>query len=95
MGLGEYLAAGPELIERVESGDPPAGGVAVVRAAADSYRLGMTRPAPLHFVRNLYPLYLPPDDASLLDRFEQSLKWACTPRLRGTPADSPKPTAPA
>lgn len=43
MGLGEYLSAGPELIDRLEAGSPPAGGVAVVRAAADWYRAGRGR----------------------------------------------------
>ncbi len=76
MGLGEYLAAGPELVERMETGAPPAEGVAVVRAAADWYRAGLTRPAPVHLVRQLYPLYLPPDDAMLLDRFDHGLQWA-------------------
>ncbi|WP_405056067.1 sel1 repeat family protein [Kribbella sp. NBC_01505] len=79
MGLGEYLVAGPELVERVETGDPPASGIAVVAAATDWYRAGMTRPAPVDLVRKLYPLYLPPDDASLLERFQEALRWACTP----------------
>lgn len=79
MGLGEYLTAGPELVDRIESGAPPAGGVAVVRAAADWYRVGLTRPAPLDVVRKLYPLYLPPDDATLLDRFDEAVRWASTP----------------
>jgi TPR repeat protein len=79
MGLGEYLSAGPELIDRLEAGSPPAGGVAVVHAAADWYRAGLNRPAPTDFVRRVYQQYLPDDDAALLDQFDQSLRWATTP----------------
>lgn len=79
IGLGEYLVVGPELVERVDTGSPPADGVAVVRAAADWFSVGMTRPAPVDLVRRLYPLYLPTDDASLLDCFDQGLRWASTP----------------
>ncbi|MFF1819747.1 tetratricopeptide repeat protein [Kribbella sp. NPDC058245] len=78
MGLGEFLSAGPELIERLEIGDPPAEGVALVRAAADWFRLGLTRPVPLSLVMSLHPHYLPSDDALLLQRFEQALVWAST-----------------
>ena len=77
MGLGEYLAAGPELIERLESGAPPAEGTALVRAAGDWYRAGMTRPVPDDLLRQLYPHYLPEDDRRLLDRYDQGLRWAC------------------
>jgi hypothetical protein len=45
MGLAEYLSAGPELVNRLTLGEPPAAGVAVVHAAADWYRAGLTRPA--------------------------------------------------
>ncbi len=79
MGLGEFLSAGPELIERLQTGDPPPEGVALVRAAADWYRLGLTRPAPMPLVISLHPHYLPADDALLLQRFEEALAWASTP----------------
>jgi TPR repeat protein len=76
VGVGEFLSAGPELVARLEMGAPPASGVAVVRAAVDWYRAGMTRPAPKELVRGLYPSYLPDDDAGLLGGFEQGLVWA-------------------
>lgn len=79
MGLGAYLSVGPELVERLEAGSPPPGGVAVVRAAADWYRAGLTRPAPADLVRDLYPHYLPDHDATLLDQYDEALVWATTP----------------
>ena len=79
VGLGAYLSVGPDLVDRLEAGSPPPGGVAVVHAAADWYRAGMTRPAPAELVRDLYPLHLPGDDATLLDRYDEALDWATTP----------------
>jgi hypothetical protein len=77
MGLGEYLSAGPDLIERLEAGTPPAEGVALVHAAGDWYRAGMTRPIPESVLRQMYPIYLPDNDRRLLDRYPQGLDWAC------------------
>jgi len=51
--------------------------VAVVHAAADWFRAGLSRPVPLRVVRSLYPNYLPADDAELVDRFDEALDWAC------------------
>lgn len=79
MSPSEYLSAGPDLIDRLERGSPPENGVAVVRAAADWFRAGLSRPVPLHVARILYPHYLPADDAELLERFEEALDWACQP----------------
>ena len=79
MGLGEYLSAGPDLVERLKTGSPPAEGVAVVRAAGDWYRVGMKRPIPEGVLRRLYPHYLPEDDQRLLDRYERALDWASEP----------------
>ena len=82
MGLGDYLVAGPELVARLEKGNPPADGIAgqtIVRVAADWYRAGLNRPAPIALVERLYPAYLPADDATLLDRFDAGLAWASDP----------------
>ncbi len=79
LDLGVYLVAGAELVERLEAGEPPASGVAVVRAAADWYLAGMARPAPQDLVRKLYPSYLPSDDAALLASFDLGLEWSCVP----------------
>ena len=91
MGLGGYLAAVPDLIERLEEGTPPPEGVAVVRITADWYRSGLTRPAPLPWARALYPEYLPADDISLLARFDDGIAWATSPvsgaRLLRQPTD--------
>ena len=90
-GLGGYLSAVPDLIERLEKGTPPPEGVAVVRAAADWYRSGLTRPAPTSWVRSLYLTYLPGDDITLLTRFDAGIAWATEPvsgaRLLTQPTD--------
>ena len=91
MGLGGYLSAVPDLIERLEKGMPPPEGVAVVRAVADWFRSGLTRPTPISWIRNLYPSYLPSDDATLLTRFDDGIAWATAPvsgaRLLTQPTD--------
>jgi tetratricopeptide (TPR) repeat protein len=91
MGLGDYLSAVPDLIEQLEQGTPPPHGVAVVRAVADWYRSGLARPAPVSWVRNLYPVYLPDDDVTLLTRFDDGVAWAASPvsgaRLVTQPTD--------
>jgi TPR repeat protein len=78
-GLGEYLSVGPDLVDRLLAGDPPPEGKAVVYAAVDWYRAGMTRPAPADLLEQLYPHYLPNDDAALLDRYATGLQWATAP----------------
>lgn len=82
-GLSDFLSAGPELIDRLSKGNPPPGGLAITCAAADWYRAGLSRPAPLDLVRRLYPYYLPEDDAALLDQFERWLEWTTEPVAEG------------
>ena len=77
--ISEDLPAGPDLIDRLERGNPSRHGVAVVHAAADWFRAGLSRPVPLRVVRSLYPNYLPADDAELVGRFDEALDWACQP----------------
>ena len=90
-GLGSYLSAVPDLIKRLEQGVPPPEGVAVVRTAADWYRSGLARPVPVSWARNLYPVYLPSDDVTLVTRFDDGITWATTPvsgaRLLTQPTD--------
>ncbi|HET9658568.1 MAG TPA: tetratricopeptide repeat protein, partial [Kineosporiaceae bacterium] len=79
VGLSDYLSVVPELITHLTTGLPPPAGVAVVRAVADWYCAGLNRPAPNDLVRQLYPTYLPDDDATLLDLYDDGVRWACTP----------------
>jgi TPR repeat protein len=79
MSPSQYLSAGPDLVDRLERGNPARHGVAVVHAAADWFRAGLSRPVPLRVVRSLYPSYLPADDAELVGRFDEALDWACQP----------------
>jgi tetratricopeptide (TPR) repeat protein len=78
-GLAEYLAAGPDLVNRLENGTTvnPVG-TAIVRAGVDWRRMGLTRPTPLEVIRELYPAYLEDEDAESLrtDRFDEGLAWA-------------------
>ena len=61
MSPSEYLSAGPDMVDRLERGSPARHGVAVVHAAADWFRAGLSRPVPLRVVRSLYLNYLPAD----------------------------------
>jgi tetratricopeptide (TPR) repeat protein len=79
-GLGEYLAAGPELISRYEnaSATNPLGR-ALVHAAVDWRRAGQSRPIRENLLRRLCPIYLEGDGAHVKfsdAEFEQSLRWA-------------------
>jgi hypothetical protein len=89
-GLGEYLAAGPELIRRFDNAsdiDANPIGAALVRAAIDWRRLGLTRPISAEVLRALSPLYLDPADIRRFDdnAFAQALAWA-TERVVATSA---------
>jgi hypothetical protein len=78
-GLAEYLAAAPELIRRFDHADDVKPiGVALVRAAIDWRRVGLTRPIPVEALRALCPLYLSTGDANQIDdnSFSEALKWA-------------------
>lgn len=83
-GLGEYLAAGRELVSRFENGRTPSGqpaGAAIVRAAADWRRTGLTRSVPRNMLRRLFPLFVD-DRIHLADTdtaFAQGLAWALDP----------------
>jgi tetratricopeptide (TPR) repeat protein len=83
-GLGEYLVAGPSLVERFENNpttEPV--GIAVVRAAVDWRRMGLTRPTPLGVLEQLYPSYLELEDQTPehvnSDAFKRGLQWASEP----------------
>lgn len=80
-GLAEYLAAAPYLIRRFDNADDVGGmtiGVALVRAAVDWRRVGITRPIPKDALFELCRHYLPFDDAAQVDddAMDTALRWA-------------------
>jgi hypothetical protein len=79
MGLSEFLSAGPDLLDKMLLGDPPAEGVAVSRAVIDWFRSGMNIPMPEQHASTFFRHYLPADDFSLAERFRQGLEWATDP----------------
>jgi tetratricopeptide (TPR) repeat protein len=94
-GLAEYLAAGPRLWRRwrnaraVDSLAHEQTGAAIVAAALDCRRAGLTRPVSEKVLAGLYldPTYLDPAVAGRLDPavFQQGLAWA-TELVQGTSA---------
>ncbi len=81
-GLAEYLAAGPDLVERLESGMiSEQVGALVVMVAADWHRAGFDRPIPRSLLIGLVPRYAqehgvePPDAADI----QKALDWAQRP----------------
>jgi tetratricopeptide (TPR) repeat protein len=83
-GIGEYLVAAPELERKLDEerhrlGEPlcPEGG-AVVWAAIDWARAGMTMPVAERLLRELWPNYLRGARAAD-DSFTAGLKWALAP----------------
>ncbi|MER7117992.1 hypothetical protein ACFQL8_19155 [Streptomyces goshikiensis] len=81
-GIAEYLAAGPKLLEeflttrRQPSGHPR--GAAIVQAAIDLARAGISTPLPAETLVALTTCYLTAGDASRLqaESLEQALSWA-------------------
>jgi tetratricopeptide (TPR) repeat protein len=79
-GLGEYLAAGPELVSRFENAsDTNPIGRALVHAAIDWRRAGQSRPTREDVLRRLCRIYLEsyrsPIDVDESE-FEAGLRWA-------------------
>ena len=86
-GIGEYLVAAPALARKLETERHAAGerscreGAAVVWAAIDWARAGMTRPIERDVLRALWPCYL--DGLPATDKhFEDGLEWALRPVYR-------------
>jgi TPR repeat protein len=88
-GLAEYIAAGPRLwlrwrnAQAVDNSLHEQVGAAVVTAALDCRRAGLTRPVPIPLLHQLFrdQAYLDPTVASRLDpdSFNQGLAWARIP----------------
>ena len=87
-GLGEYVAAGPELVDRFENGastNPV--GHAIVRAAVDWRRARLKRPVPRRILRELCLAYVDhmTEDADKGAQFDLGCAWA-QERVVGTTA---------
>ncbi len=79
LGLGEVLAAGPDLVAKLSGGRRAhPRGCAVAEAAADWRRAGVGRPITSTELEDLSMLYLP-DWASRPEDFEAGLTWATAP----------------
>ncbi|WP_418154111.1 SEL1-like repeat protein [Actinoalloteichus caeruleus] len=83
-GFGEYLAAGPAMLERWRVGDEPAGvGRALISAAVDCRRAGLSTALPKATLAGLFRHYLVSGWSQRHDlpSVEQGLAWACAPVL--------------
>jgi hypothetical protein len=83
-GIGEYMVAAPRLERKLTTArhepgaEPCAEGVAVVWAAIDWQRAGMTKPISEELLHELYPNYLTGLDPTD-ERFRRGLEWALEP----------------
>lgn len=88
-GVGEYMIAAPELINKLNTGVHPGeaacspAGPAVVKAAIDWRRVGVRRPIPMECLERLHRLYL---EGALptADLFSAGVDWALTPLYKTT-----------
>lgn len=85
-GLAEYIAAARDLLEQWEGAwDIPghAVGAAIVEAAVDCRRIGITEPVGLDLLRDLHRAYLERRGGRRLNpaSFDEDLTWAITPIL--------------
>ena len=78
-GLAEYLGAGPEALDKFEKGEiaNPVGH-ALVRAAVDWRRTGLTRPVSEQVLSTMLPTYLTdrPDVPRTKQTIDNGLTWA-------------------
>lgn len=84
-GLAEYLAAGPGLLQIWEAAWEPGNfprGAALVAAAVDCRRAGLTRPVPRVLLENLHLDYLHRHGGQLLrpERLDRAWAWATQSR---------------
>jgi tetratricopeptide (TPR) repeat protein len=80
-GVAEYLAAGPRLYQEwVLAGGPDANprGAALVAAAVDCARAGVTGPVPISFLFDLHEIYLTRAGGDLLrpESWDEAVEWA-------------------
>jgi len=80
-GLAEYLGAGPEALDKFENGKTVSPvGYALVRAAVDWRRTGLTRPVSGQVLATALPTYLAdrPDVPRTNQAVDEGLAWATT-----------------
>jgi hypothetical protein len=80
-GLAEFVGGGPAAVDKFERGEPTeAVGYALVRAAVDWRRSGLTRaiPKPVLFTPALASIYLAvrPAEPRSREALDQGLRWA-------------------
>ncbi|GLZ39530.1 tetratricopeptide repeat protein [Actinokineospora sp. NBRC 105648] len=81
-GVAEYLAAGPQLLQRWEDGHAAgthARGAALVAAAIDCRRAGYRSALPVALLNDLHERYLLPARQSRPEELEAAWTWATTP----------------
>jgi TPR repeat protein len=92
-GFGEYLAAGPALMDRWAIGDDPIfhAGQAVVSAAVNCRRAGIYATVSEALLRQLYLSYVPGSwrERADLPPFADAVAWACTPVLAASSCVQP------
>ncbi len=93
-GFGEYLAAGPQMLNRwTAAGDSAINpGSAIISAAVDCRRAGFNKPIPREVLRSLYREYLEPNvrDYEEAKNFEKHLQWALSRVARASSCLLPK-----
>jgi tetratricopeptide (TPR) repeat protein len=79
LGLGEFLALGPELVDKLKTASDP--DAALFCAVADWERMGLTRPMPRTDLAALWRIYMDkyPRLASSDESFSQALERATAP----------------
>ena len=78
-GLTEYLGAGPEALDKFKHGEITSPvGHALVRAAVDWHRTGLTRPISQQVLATMLPTYLAdrPDVPRTKQAIDEGLTWA-------------------
>lgn len=84
LGLGEVLAAGPELLKKLSGGrGQHPWGCAIAEAAADYRHIGVGRPLTRAELEGLAALYLP-EWASRSESFGDGLAWVTAPIKLGS-----------
>jgi tetratricopeptide (TPR) repeat protein len=76
-GIGEFMIAAPQLVNRLENERDCPEGRAVALAAIDCQRSGLVRPLKVEWLEELYGHHLP--GPATPERFHSGLEWATRP----------------